>query len=198
MESILKLSVFVSILVVASAQEFEAVCNDCWCVVEDGDTSASTCPEYPSELFTAENIDSTWAETLSSFQMTNGPLKLVNPETNSNECYPFFTSIGPFPRVPESTSMSRYFESNFTQCVLMPAQPVLNDPVCVYKFTGPAGEMCMGREYELLTVEADSVDDTMLVVHTGTCGVCSTAQDVSVRFAAILSFRSAVTQRATS
>ena len=135
---------------------------------------------------------------LASFQQTNEPLRLVDPSNNnSSDCYPFIDSIGPFPTTPNNPDNRNYFESDAPQCVLVPAQPVVADPVCVYQFGDD--ETCMGREYRMLTVDRSNVDDTtMMVAHAGACGVCSNAQDLSVRFAAIMSFRSAVTSRATS
>lgn len=53
---------------------------------------------------------------------------------------------------------------SYPMCQLSPAQ---SGNVCAYKFVGPKGEICTGREYELLSYEDDAAAeaDGAVVMH---------------------------------
>jgi hypothetical protein len=65
------------------------------------------------------------------------------------------------------------------------------DTVCAYQYnnapatTSDSVQTCMNREYAMITYESkeEATLDNAVVIHKGACGVCSSAQDLSVRMA---------------
>jgi hypothetical protein len=144
-------------------------CGNCWCIPNDATSSnTGTCPSYPNGIY--QSFDASISSAFKTFTTTSAPL--LNP----TGCYPFFDSIG----------AQSYPESQTAQCVIPQQTP---GAVCAYQYTSPPSHAsatntsCYNRVYELQTYATASAATAngSVVVHNGTCGVCSTAQDVAVR-----------------
>jgi hypothetical protein len=179
---ILQLTLF-ALLTKASARQLQdqsltAVCGDCWCVPQGGTTSG-TCPTDTTGIW--PSFPDSYPTLLSTFTESSAtPISLQASDGSSN-CFPFANSIGQL----------NYDASKFPACVLSTASgsTTSTDPVCAYKFAAAASDTsnCPNRQYELTTydgADAASADGAMMI-HSGACGVCSTAQDLSARMSTV-------------
>lgn len=147
-------------LTIASAQDFPQRCGDCWCI-----NGNDTCPTFTTNIsytFSAEMYNA-----YASFTQTSVPIPLV--DASGNTCFPFKDSVG---------QLSGYDGSALNQCV----GPKTTEGVCAFKFT-TNNSTCDGRPYELISYSSSdaATADGAVVTHKGPCGVCSSAQDLSVR-----------------
>ena len=152
-------------------QTLEARCGDCWCVPEGG-VGNGTCPDsnLPG-LY--QSFPPEWPATYATFVLDQEPLQLQAAD-GSPDCFPFADALGP---------LSSYPQSNFPQCVLPQDD---SDVVCGFQYTS-TDTPCRGKAYtvqQYASLEAlTSTDGGAQLIHSGPCGVCSTAQDLSVRMA---------------
>ena len=89
-------------------------------------------------------------------------------DADGNDCFPFKDDVG---------QLYNYPQSQLNQCV----KPSITGGVCAFKYTEVS--VCQSRPYTLVSYESSdaAVADNATVTHEGPCGVCSNANDLSVR-----------------
>ena len=164
-----------------------AVCGDCFCVPDD---STGTCPSDTTGIWSS--FPDTFPTLYATFVPTSTTIELVASD-GSSDCYPFADSVGP---------IDNFDESSFPQCQLSTGSSSSASAVCAYKFAEAPTDTsdCPDREYELVTykTEAAAALAGSMLVHSGQCGVCSTAQDLAVRMSTLETFQSASVTCATA
>jgi hypothetical protein len=160
------------------AAAFEERCGDCWCVPEGG-TEKGTCPSY-NETIIHQTFPDGWADSYSSFVLDSDLPELVASDGNSS-CYPFQGTVSPVTNYPASQHPA--CQTTFNTSVKVDSSSD-STVVCAYKFSDPSAE-CDGRSYTMQVYESaqDAIDDDAMPVHSGVCGVCSSAQDLATRIA---------------
>lgn len=157
-------------------------CGDsCWCVpwggIDEGgcpnSTTAGVRQDFPSE----------WSVILQSFRVKQSST-MPNLDSMQNcdpNCYPFADVMG------DAGEEMLYAAAKHPQCMRFVSSP---DTVCAYQYNNALATTsdtttttCMNREYEMITYESkqEAKLDNAVVIHKGACGVCSSAQDLSVR-----------------
>ena len=169
---------------------FEAaeVCDDCWCLPDDG--RGGTCPEF--------DLVSEYNQDIIDFYR-NLPLNGANPHP-SNDCYPNLdhidlTGSAPLVNIGSGDRIPVPFLPGFV--ALPECSQVKQDydnAVCGFKYKDAAGldipvSSC---DDEILSTQPSSYDivtypsrqaaeaDGAFISHVSACGTCSSAQDLSV------------------
>jgi hypothetical protein len=168
--------------------------NLCWCVPMGG-VDAGTCPDSTT-AGVRQDFPLEWAVTLQSFRLkqssTIPTLNLMQssfPGDSAARCYPFADAVGD--DIIEAGLL--YAAAKFPQCMRSVSSP---DAVCAYQYYSAQQDTtsttddtteptCMNREYEMKTYgsKQEATLNNAVVIHKGACGVCSSAQDLSVRMA---------------
>ena len=172
-------------------------CGDCWCSADDdysGEEGSFTCPQYPTgwidsctplerRLKVSSHFKRYVKKTDPSedslpiiseiYSQTNSPLVIpTNDGTDTTPCNPFGESIAatnPFADLPPCF-------------VVTPIDENIDQPVCVFRQTS-VGNNGNNTEviYESQTLALDQAlefPENAEIVHSGPCGMCSTAQDI--------------------
>ena len=163
------------------------VCGDCYCVPEDG----SSCPSDTTGIWSS--FPESYPTLFTTFVPTSTTIDLVASDGSSAGCYPFADVVGP---------IDNFDESSLPQCELTTGSDSSSTAVCAYKFAEAASDTsdCPDREYELVTYKTATAAslDGALMIHSGQCGVCSSAQDLAVRMSTLETFQSASVTCATA
>jgi hypothetical protein len=132
----------------------------------------SECPlEQPG--FTA-----TFSTFISDLYATFVPKnKIILQAEDGSECYPFAETL------EGKVSTTSYSQASLPQC----QRPEPADGFCAFVFednndgfTDPS--QCKGREYAMMTYDSiEDIPSNAALTHSGPCGVCSSAQDLSRR-----------------